>query len=50
MERDLNQEWKDKSDRLLASMQEKHNRALQDVKEEKAELERKVEDLENKVR
>lgn len=49
VEEELNKEWKDKCERLLATAQEKHNRAIQDIKEEKEELENKVQELENKI-
>ena len=49
IEEEINKDWKDKSDRLLAVATEKHNRALQAVVEEKQELETKVKQLENKV-
>ncbi|KAL3872320.1 hypothetical protein ACJMK2_040252 [Sinanodonta woodiana] len=49
MEEEITREWREKCDKLLATAQEKNNRILQEVKEEKAELEKKVEELENKV-
>ncbi|KAK3602380.1 hypothetical protein CHS0354_011215 [Potamilus streckersoni] len=49
MEEEITREWKEKCDKLLATAQEKNNRVLQEVKEEKAELEKKVQELENKV-
>ncbi|XP_060552351.1 FK506-binding protein 15-like [Ruditapes philippinarum] len=49
IEEEINKDWQDKSDRLLAVATEKHNRALQAVVEEKQELETKVNQLENKI-
>ncbi|XP_061184098.1 FK506-binding protein 15-like [Saccostrea echinata] len=49
VEEELNREWKEKCDRLLTAANEKQNRALQAMKEEKDELEEKVAVLENKI-
>jgi len=49
VEKEMNAEWKSKCDKLLATAQEKHNRALQDVKEEKEDLEQKITALQTKV-
>ncbi|XP_053379992.1 FK506-binding protein 15-like isoform X2 [Mercenaria mercenaria] len=49
LEEEINKDWQGKSDRLLAVAAEKHNRALQNIVEEKQELETKVEQLENRI-
>ncbi|XP_062586110.1 FK506-binding protein 15-like [Saccostrea cucullata] len=49
VEEELNREWKEKCDRLVTAANEKQNRALQAMKEEKDELEEKVATLENKI-
>jgi len=45
----LNQNWKEKCDRLLTSAQEKHQRALADVTADKEAVEEKLRLLETKV-
>ena len=45
----MNKEWKEKCDRLLAANTDKHNRALQGLREEKEEMEEKLADLQRKV-
>lgn len=49
VEEELNKEWKEKCDRLLNAANEKHNRALLAVREEKEELEEKLSVLQNKI-
>lgn len=49
VEEELNKEWKEKCDRLLNAANEKHNRALLAMREEKEELEEKLSVLQNKV-
>ena len=49
VEEELNKDWKEKCDHLLASAQEKHQRELQDVLSEKQLLKEKVEYLEKRV-
>lgn len=50
MEEELTKEWKEKCDRLLSAANDKHNRALQALKEEKEEMEEKVAVLQNRVK
>ena len=45
----MGREWKDKCERLLASAQEKHQRALQDLQEEKERVEDQLAAMEKKV-
>lgn len=49
VEEELNKEWKEKCDRLLNAANEKQNRALLAVREEKEELEEKLSVLQNKI-
>lgn len=49
VEEELNKEWKEKCDRLLNAANEKHNRALLAVREEKEELEEKLSVLQDKI-
>jgi len=49
IEEDLNREWKEKSDRLLSSAQEKHQREIAEVNNEKAWLQEKLDSMESKV-
>lgn len=49
IEKDLNKEWKDKCDRLLSSAQEKHERAIADLLEEKEGLEENIKEMDKKV-
>lgn len=49
VEEELNKEWKEKCDRLLNAANEKHNRALLAMREEKEELEEKLSVLQNKI-
>ncbi|KAL5012698.1 hypothetical protein ScPMuIL_011249 [Solemya velum] len=49
LEQELAQEWKQKSDKLLATAHEKHSRALQEMQDEKTDLFRKNQELEKKV-
>ena len=49
LEEELNQSWKEKCDRLLASAQEKHQRALDGVTADKEAAEEKLRLLETKV-
>nr|XP_022325943.1 FK506-binding protein 15-like isoform X2 [Crassostrea virginica] len=49
VEEDLNKEWKEKCDRLLAANTDKHNRTLQGLREEKEEVEEKLADLQRKL-
>ena len=48
-EEEVGREWKDKCERLLASAQEKHQRALQDLQEEKERVEDQLAAMEKKV-
>ena len=50
MEEELDLQWKEKNERLLASAQDRHKRALAEVNDEKKELELKIQGLEQKVR
>ncbi|XP_048777853.1 FK506-binding protein 15-like isoform X2 [Ostrea edulis] len=49
VEEELTKEWKEKCDRLLSAANDKHNRALQALKEEKEEMEEKVAVLQNRI-
>ena len=49
MEEELSKEWKEKTDRLLSAAQDKHQRALAEVQEERQQLETKLANMEAKV-
>lgn len=49
VEEELNKDWKEKCDKLLATQQEKHKRAIQEVKQENEELQSTIQQLEQKV-
>lgn len=49
IEEEISREWQAKSDRMLAAAAEKYNRQLTDLKDEKEDLQHKVEELEKKV-
>jgi len=50
MEEDLNRQWKEKSERIQSSLQDKHQREVMDMNNERQLLEDKVNLLEKKVR
>ncbi len=50
IEKELENTWQEKLDRMLASANDRHQRAMADVQEEKAALEAKVRDLQEKAR
>lgn len=49
IEEDISREWQIKCDRMMSAVTEKHNRQIEDLKSEKEELLRKVDELEKKV-
>ena len=49
VEEELRKELEEKNKQILSSAQEKHNRALQTMEEEKSVLEQTVKDLQTKV-
>ena len=49
IEQELENTWQEKLDRMLASANDRHQRALGDLQEEKASLEAKVKDMQEKV-
>lgn len=49
LEAELNQDWQEKSDRLLKNAQERHDREMANVKEESKAMEEKLKALEAKV-
>ena len=49
LEKELEADWKEKCDRLVANANERHQRSLKELKEEKEDLEQKVSDLEAKM-
>jgi polyhydroxyalkanoate synthesis regulator phasin len=49
LEAELNKDWEERSQRLLKTEQERHEREMKAMQEEKTTLEEKVTALENKV-
>lgn len=49
MEEELNREWKEKCDKMMTAQQEKHKRALQEMRQENEELQTTIQQLEKKV-
>ena len=49
IEQELESTWQEKLDRMLASANDRHQRALGDLQEEKTSLEAKVKDMQEKV-
>ncbi|CAL1538617.1 unnamed protein product [Lymnaea stagnalis] len=49
IEEDLSREWQTKCDRMAIALTDKHNRQIEEMKSEKEELLRKIEELERKV-
>ncbi|XP_059152791.1 FK506-binding protein 15-like [Physella acuta] len=49
IEEDISREWQIKCDRMMSAVTEKHNRQIEDLKSEKEELLRKVDELEKKI-
>ena len=49
IEQELENTWQEKLDRMLASANNRHQRVLGDLQEEKAALEAKVKEMQDKV-
>ncbi|XP_052092895.1 FK506-binding protein 15-like isoform X4 [Mytilus californianus] len=49
VEEELNTEWKEKCDKMMTAQQEKHKRALQEIRQENEELQTNVQQLEKKI-
>ena len=50
VEEELSREWKEKCDKLVANQQQKHKRALLEVRQENEDLQSTIKQLEKKVR
>ncbi|CAC5419243.1 unnamed protein product [Mytilus coruscus] len=49
VEEELNREWKEKCDKMMTAQQEKHKRALQEMRQENEELQTNVQQFEKKI-
>ncbi|CAG2236491.1 unnamed protein product [Mytilus edulis] len=49
VEEELNREWKEKCDKMMTAQQEKHKRALQEMRQENEELQTTIQQLEKKI-
>ena len=49
MERELETQWRERSDRLLLQAKEKHEREMEDARDEKEQIKRKLAATETKV-